>query len=267
MSLSVIDADGHGIEDKSIVDSIEEPWRNSHGPDPEHQPSEYGLLDRVFAGCEGGETGLACQIQRAGNGRFLFASDFPHETGPGDTVVVVGCGGLGSAAVQTARIAGAANVVAVDPAEMKRKQALGFGATHTAESMEAAMETVGRVTHGVMADSVILTPGVMEGHLLAPAQFLVRKGGTVVVTAVAPLEQMDVQFNLFEFAMMDKQLRGTVFGSRSPRSEIPHLLSLYSAGLFDIDSMVTAVYTLEELNDGYQDMRDNKNIRGVVVFD
>ncbi len=189
------------------------------------------------------------------------------ETGPGDTVVVVGCGGLGSAAVQAARIAGAANIVAVDPAEMKRKQALGFGATHTAESMEAAMETVGRITHGVMADSVILTPGVMEGHLLAPAQFLVRKGGTVVVTAVAPLEQMDVQFNLFEFAMMDKQLRGTVFGSRSPRSEIPHLLSLYSAGLFDIDSMVTAVYTLDELNDGYQDMRDNKNVRGVVVFD
>lgn len=87
MSPAVIDADGHGIEDESIVDSIEGPWRNSHGnyygPDPEHQPSEYGLLDTVFAGCEGGETGLDCQIQRAGNRRFLFAGDFPHETGPG----------------------------------------------------------------------------------------------------------------------------------------------------------------------------------------
>ena len=57
---------------------------NYHGPDPEHHPSQYGRLDNVFVGCEGGETGLDYQIQRAGNGRFLFASDFPHEIGPGD---------------------------------------------------------------------------------------------------------------------------------------------------------------------------------------
>ena len=189
------------------------------------------------------------------------------EAGPGDTVVVVGCGGLGSAAVQTARIAGAANIVAVDPSEFKREQAGQFGATHTAESMEAATDTVRDITRGVMADSVILTPGLMEGHLIAPAQFLARKGGTVVVTAVAPMAQMGVQLNLFEFAMMDKQLRGTVFGSGSPRSEVPHLLSLYSSGLLDIDSMVTSTYSLDEINDGYQDMRDNKNIRGVIVFD
>ena len=189
------------------------------------------------------------------------------ETRAGDTVVVVGCGGLGSAAVQAARLAGAANIVAVDPAEFKRESAGSFGATHTAESMEAAMETVGRITQGVMADSVILTPGVMSGDLLAPAQFLVRKGGTVVVTAVAPLAQMDVQFNLFEFAMMNKQLKGTVFGSGSPRSEIPRLLSMYSAGQIDIDAMVTSTYTLDQVNEGYQDMRDNKNIRGVVLFD
>lgn len=185
----------------------------------------------------------------------------------GDTVVVVGCGGLGSAALQAARIAGAANIVAVDPAEMKREAAGGFGATHTAESMEAAMETVGRITYGVMADSLILTPGVMTGDLLAPAQGLVRKGGTMVVTAVAPLVQMDVQFNLFEFAMMNKQLLGTIFGSGSPRSEIPRLLSMYSAGQLDLDTMVTTTYTLDEVNDGYQDLRDNKNIRGVIVFD
>jgi len=106
---------------------------------------------------------------------------------PGDTVVVVGCGGLGSAALQAAKIAGASNIVAVDPAESKREAAGKFGATHTAESMEAAAETVGLITGGVMADSVVLTPGVMSGEMLAPAQFLVRKGGTVVVAAVAPL--------------------------------------------------------------------------------
>ncbi len=189
------------------------------------------------------------------------------QTRPGDTVVVVGCGGLGTAALQAARLAGAANIVAVDPVGFKRESAGGFGATHTAESMEAAAATVRDVTHGVMADSVILTPSTMAGELLAPAQFLARKGGSIVVTAVAPLEQMDTQFNLFEFAMMNKQLLGTIFGSGSPRSEIPHMLSLYSAGQLDLDSMVTRTYTLDEVNEGYRDLLDGKNIRGVIVFD
>ena len=57
---------------------------NYHGPDPEHHPSRYALLDNVFVGCEGGENSLDYQIRRAGNGRFLFASDFPHEIGPAD---------------------------------------------------------------------------------------------------------------------------------------------------------------------------------------
>ena len=189
------------------------------------------------------------------------------QTRPGDTVVVVGCGGLGTAALQAARLAGAANIVAVDPVEFKREAAGSFGATHTAESMEAATGIVGRITLGVMADSVILTPGTMTGDLLAPAQFLVRKGGTVVVTAVAPLAQMDVQLNLFEFAMTNKQILGSLFGSGSPRSEIPHLLSLYSAGQLDLDSMVTNTYTLDQVNEGYRDLLDGRNIRGVIVFD
>ena len=188
------------------------------------------------------------------------------EVGPGDTVAIVGCGGLGTAAIQASRIAGAANIVAVDPAELKRKAAIDFGATHTAESMEEATALVSTITHGVMADSVILTPGDMHGDMIAPAQFLARKAGTIVVTAVAPLEQMDVTLNLFEFAMMDKQLRGTVFGSGSPRSEIPQVLGLYQAGMFDIEGMVTNTYTLDDVNQGYADMRDNKNIRGLITF-
>ena len=186
---------------------------------------------------------------------------------PGDTVVVVGCGGLGSAALQAAKLAGASNIVAVDPAESKREAATGFGATHTAESMEAAQDVVRPITGGVMADSVVLTPGVMRGEMLAPAQFLARKGGTVVVAAVAPLAQMDVQFNLFEFALLNKQLKGSTFGSGSPRTEIPRLLSLYTQGHLDLDSFVSATYTLDEINDGYRDLLEGRNIRGVIVFD
>lgn len=188
------------------------------------------------------------------------------EVQPGDTVVVVGCGGLGHAAIQGAVLAGAKNVVAVDPAEFKQESAMEFGATHRAESMQAATELVGQLTLGVMADSVILTPGVLTGDMIAPAQFLTRKGGTVVATAVAPTAQMDVQLNLFEFAMMNKQLRGCLFGSTSPRQEIPQILSMYQAGQLKLDEMITNTYSLDQINEGYDDMLNNKNVRGVITF-
>ena len=189
------------------------------------------------------------------------------EVKAGDTVVVVGCGGIGSNAIQGAKAAGATNVIAVDPAEFKREKASVFGATHTAPSMEEAMELVGGLTAGVMADSVILAPGVVTGDLIAPAQFLTRKGGTIVVTGLAPMMQMDVQLNLFEFAMMNKQIKGTIFGSDSPRHAVPRLLAMYEAGQLKLDELVTKTYTLDQINEGYQDMRDDKNIRGMIVFD
>ncbi len=189
------------------------------------------------------------------------------EVKAGDTVIVVGCGGLGTAAIQGAKVAGAKNVVAIDPSEFKRESAMEFGATHTAPSMEEAMESVGAMTEGVMADSVILTPGTLTGDLIAPAQFLTRKGGTVVATAVAPAAQMDVQLNLFMFSMMNQELKGCLFGSTSPRAEIPNLLSMYQAGQLKLDEMITRTYTLDEVNEGYADMLANKNIRGVITFD
>ena len=89
----------------------------------------------------------------------------------------------------------------------------------------------------------------------------------MVVTAVAPLAQMDVQLNLFILAMTNQEIKGVLFGSTSPRKEIPRLLAMYDAGQLKIDELVTRTYTLDEVNQGYQDMRDGKNIRGVITFD
>jgi len=215
-------------------------------------PSDIPAGPAALVSC-GVTTGYGSAVNRA-------------EVTAGDTVVVVGCGGLGTAAIQGAKLAGAKNVVAVDPSEFKRESAMEFGATHTAPSMEEAMETVGGLTLGVMADSVILTPSVLTGDLIAPAQFLTRKAGTIVATAVAPAMQMDVQLNLFEFAMMDKQLKGCLFGSTAPRKEIPHLLSMYQAGQLKLDEMITNTYTLDEVNEGYRDLLEHRNVRGVIAF-
>ena len=197
-----------------------------------------------------------------GWGSATYAADVR----PGETVVVVGCGGIGMNAIQGASLAGAENVVAVDPLEFKREQAKIFGATHTAASMEEAAGLVSQLTQGANADKAILTASVAEGHLIAPLMALVKKAGRAVVTAVAPISQEDVKLNLFDFAMQRKELVGTIFGNANPRRDIPHLLHLYQAGKLKLDELVTRTYDLEDINQGYQDMRDGSNIRGVVKY-
>lgn len=183
----------------------------------------------------------------------------------GDTVVVVGIGGIGINAVQGAAMAGARRVVAVDPIEFKREKAMEFGATQTFTSMEEALPAVMEMTEGMMADKVIMTPGVMYGDLMALGTQLAGKGGTIVVTGVAPMTQTESSVNLFELAMWNKEIKGTIFGSLNPRADIPKLLTLYRDGQLKLDELITNRYTLDEINIGYQAMRDGENIRGVVV--
>ena len=183
----------------------------------------------------------------------------------GDTVVVVGIGGIGINAVQGAKMAGATRIIAVDPVEFKREKAMEFGATHTFASMEEALPAVGEMTWGQMADKVIMTPGVMYGDLMQLGTSLAGKGGTIVVTAVAPMTQTHSAVNLFELAMWNKEIKGTIFGSLNPRADIPKLLSLYREGQLKLDELITKRYPLDEINEGYRAMRDGENIRGVIA--
>jgi NDMA-dependent alcohol dehydrogenase len=185
----------------------------------------------------------------------------------GDVVVVVGIGGIGINAVQGAKMAGAKQVIAVDPVEFKREKAMEFGATHTFTSMEEALPAVMELTFGQMADKVIMTPGVMYGDLMALATQLTGKGGTCVVTAVAPMTQTESSVNLFELAMWNKEIKGTIFGSLNPRADIPKLLGLYREGQLMLDELITNRYPLADINVGYQAMRDGENIRGIIVHE
>jgi len=187
--------------------------------------------------------------------------------GPGDVVVVVGVGGIGANALQGARIAGAKWIIAVDPVEWKRDQAKTFGATHVATDVYSAFALVNDLTMGQFADSAIITTGVARGDLIAPTMSLVRKGGAVVVTAIAPFTQSDVKLSLFELTLWQKELRGALFGGGNPRADIPKLLSLYKSGQLLLDELITRTYPLEGINEGYQDMRDGRNVRGVLLFD
>ena len=186
---------------------------------------------------------------------------------PGDTVVVVGIGGIGINAVQGARAAGAKRVIAVDPVEFKREKAMEFGATHTFSSMEEAFPAVTDLTWGQMADKVIMTPGVMYGDMMRLGTALAGKGGTIVVTAIAPMSQTESSVNLFQLAMWNKEIKGTIFGSLNPRNDIPALLSLYREGQLKLDELITRRYPLDQINEGYEAMRQGVNLRGIIVHD
>lgn len=185
---------------------------------------------------------------------------------PGETVVVIGVGGVGINAVQGARAAGAARVIAIDPVPVKREWASDFGATHTFASTREALPVLTELTWGRMADKVIITVGEMKGEYVQDALDLTAKGGRAVVTAMGDAALTDVKLNLFEFTLLEKDLRGAIFGGCNPRFEIPALVSRYRDGLLRLDGLATSTYKLEEINLGYQHMHKGRNLRGVIEF-
>jgi NDMA-dependent alcohol dehydrogenase len=187
-------------------------------------------------------------------------------TESGDTVVVIGVGGVGMSAVQGARAAGARQVVAVDPVESKRVDAPSFGATHTSPSAAEAIELVREITHGVMADRVVITAGVVHTDLIPVALMLTRKGGTCVLTGVVPLAEFSVPMILTDMIYSNNELKGTLYGGMNPRADIPRLLSIYQSGGLKLDEMVSRRYRLDQINDAISDLRDGRNIRGIIDF-
>jgi len=188
------------------------------------------------------------------------------EVQAGETVVVIGVGGVGINAIQGAAMAGARHIVAVDPVPFKLEEAVKFGATHTASSLEEAAGIVGLITWGALADKAIITTGVAEGEMILPIMAMVAKGGRCVVTSVAPMTSTDVQLSLADLTLQQKQLVGGIFGGANPRRDIPKLLRLYKEGKLKLDELVTTTYELSEVNQGYQDLRDGKNIRGMILY-
>ncbi len=186
---------------------------------------------------------------------------------PGDTVAVVGCGGIGSNAVQGAKLAGARVIAAIDPIEFKREKAMEFGATHAYASIQDAMAALPEATWNRGFDKVILTIGVGNGDVLGEAFWLGGKRSKIVVTNIHPVAEASIAIPAVFLTVFEKQLIGSLFGSANPRKDIPKLLELYTQGLLDLDGLVTKTYPLEGINEGYADMNAGKNIRGVLKFD
>lgn len=197
-----------------------------------------------------------------GWGSAVYAADVQ----PGDSVVVLGVGGVGANAVQGARMAGATTIVAVDPAEFNREQARRFGATHVFADVGEAATALVDMTRGQMADSAVITVGLATGERIGEALSLVGKRGTVVLTSLANVQDNQATVPMFELTAYRKRVVGCLFGDANPRYDIPRLLGLYRQGELLLDELITRTYSLEQINDGYEDLRQHRNVRGMIRF-
>lgn len=186
---------------------------------------------------------------------------------PGETVIVVGVGGIGAAALQGAVHAGAAHVIAVDPLPFKQETAKLFGATHAAGSVEEAAELARQLTDGQGADSAVIAVGVRDSSIVGQALRAIRKAGTVVVASVAPHSAEEAPIPLSDLTLNQKHLVGSLFGGTNGNWDVKRLLGLYRAGKLNLDDMITRTYRLDEIQQGYQDLHEGKNLRGIVRFD
>lgn len=185
---------------------------------------------------------------------------------PGDTVIVMGVGGIGINAVQGAAHAGASNVVAVDPVALKREKAMELGATHAFADIAEADAFAKSVTNGQGADSVIVTIGVVKGEHVGQAFAATRKAGTVVVTGLGDITEVGIPVSIGELTLFQKRIQGSLFGASSPSSDILRQVQMYRDGKLKLDELVTRTYRLDEVAQGYEDMHAGKNIRGVIAF-
>ena len=183
---------------------------------------------------------------------------------PGDTVIIMGVGGVGMNAVQGAAHAGASKVIAVDPVLFKRQKAVEFGATHTFDDIAEADAFAKSVTNGQGADSVILTVGFVTGKHVGQAFTAIAKSGTVVVTSVGT--ETSIPVSLSDLVLYQKRIQGSLFGASVPSWDIPLQTQMYRDGKLKLDELITAEYAFDDIAQGYEDMLAGKNIRGIIRF-
>ena len=182
---------------------------------------------------------------------------------PGETVAVIGCGGVGLATINAAKIAGAGRIIAADPIPEKRALALKLGATDVIDPMEegAAASIIDMTKGGV--DHAIEAVGRPASAALAVASL--RRGGTATILGMMPLNER-VSLGAFDL-LQSKKLQGAIMGGNRFPVDIPRLVDFYMRGLLDLDSIVSETIPLSAINEGFDQMRKGDAARSVIVFD
>lgn len=183
----------------------------------------------------------------------------------GETVMVVGAGGVGINAVQAAAFLGAGQVIVVDPVEFKRDFARTVGATHTAANLEEGGELARHLSQGTGADVTIVTVGVMSAEITSGALEATGKGGRLVMTGTADVAwDVNIQIPGNKLSLYSITMVGVMYGLCNPHYDIPRLARLYDQGHLKLDELITQRYSVDQVAQGYADVREGRVIRGVL---
>lgn len=184
---------------------------------------------------------------------------------PGDSVVVIGTGGVGLNAVQGAVLAGAAPIIALDLSPAKREAALRFGATHAIDPTAAdAADQVRALTGGRLADWVFVTVGAKSA--MEQATRLIGRGGAVVVVGM-PASGVTASYDPGWLAADEQRIIGSKMGSARVRIDIPRLVAAYQQGRLKLDELITGRYPLARINEAVDSVKRGEALRNVIVFD
>ena len=203
---------------------------------------------------------IGCAVQTGVGAVFNTAAVLP-----GDTVLVMGLGGVGMSAVQGARLAGASRIVASDPIESRREAASKLGATDLVDpSTEDVAVRVRELTDGIGVDHALECVG--NGALVETAIDTIRPGGRVVMVGAPPIDHSITINAAVLFGISEKKLLGCFLGSSNSLREVPRLLDLWRAGSLDLEAMITSRRPLDEVNDAIADLRAGRGIRTVLAL-
>lgn len=183
---------------------------------------------------------------------------------PADTVLVLGCGGVGLNAIQGARLVGARRIIAADLSDAKLEQARHFGATHVVNTASGDLaRSLAELTGGRGVEVAIEAIGLPQ--TIVAAYGALARGGTAVVAGQVP---DGVTITIDPFVMSDQELRliGSNYGSSTPDTDFPLLVDHYMDGRLDLDALVTRVVDLSEVDDAFADMVAGRGIRSVIRY-
>lgn len=182
---------------------------------------------------------------------------------PGETVAVVGCGGVGLATINAAKIAGAGRIIALDPLPEKRELAMKLGATHTFDALsENAVGEVLELTKGGVHHAIEAVGRQDAADLTVK---LIRRGGTATILGMMPLDS-SVGLSAIDL-LGGKKLQGAIMGMTQFRVDLPRLVDFYMNGQLDLDSIIAERIALEDINEGFDKMRAGHTARSVIMFD
>ncbi len=181
---------------------------------------------------------------------------------PFEYAALLGCGGVGLAVIQGAKIAGATKILAVDPLAAKHAQARRFGATHAA-TLEGVEQAKADLTGGKGFDYAFEVVG--KSAAIRTAWQLARRGGDVIVVGAGAADDT-VQFSAFELLFEGKTLHSSLYGGSDMRRDISMFVELWRAGRLDIEGLISRRIKFDELNEAVTSLASGEVIRQIVTF-